>query len=272
MNFFWQAVQKAGETVDQFATRLRKLGAHCEFPNLERELKSAIIQNCHSKCLWRFALWEQALMLDRLLTKARALEASETQGSGIKKSLLPENVTSFIKIKDDPLPNRSLVQKPTKCHNCGSAWPHKNGLCPAKGWTCRKCGRPNHFAKSVLLPRTSDKTLEGLSSWATSNCQMIGSWWWILVQTRSRLNNKVENTTGECQSKRCSHWLYRYSLDITPPSIISPLTICIEQKNSATQTNERKVKLTVPPYIESSYLLANDTPTKWLATQRQACS
>lgn len=72
MNFFWQAVQEAGETVDQFATRLRKLGAHCEIPNLERELKSAIIQNCHSKRLWRFALREQALMLDRLLTKARA--------------------------------------------------------------------------------------------------------------------------------------------------------------------------------------------------------
>ena len=53
---FQQAVQKAGETVDQFATQLRKLAAHCKFSNLERELKSAIIKNCHSKCLQNFAL------------------------------------------------------------------------------------------------------------------------------------------------------------------------------------------------------------------------
>ena len=52
---FRQAVQKAGETVNQFATRLRKQAAHCKFSNLERELKSGIIQNCHSKHLRRFA-------------------------------------------------------------------------------------------------------------------------------------------------------------------------------------------------------------------------
>ena len=52
---FRQAVQKAGETVDLFATRLRKQAAHCKFSDLERELKSGITQNCHSKHLQRFA-------------------------------------------------------------------------------------------------------------------------------------------------------------------------------------------------------------------------
>ena len=42
---FQQAVQTAGKIVNQFATRLRKLAAHCEFSNLERELKSAITHN-----------------------------------------------------------------------------------------------------------------------------------------------------------------------------------------------------------------------------------
>ena len=32
----------------------------------------------------------------------------------------------------------------------------------------------------------------------------------------------------------------------------------------------RRLELTVPPYIECSYLLANDTPTKRLAMQQQA--
>ena len=35
---------------------------------------------------------------------------------------------------------------------------------------------------------------------------------------------------------------------------------------------EGRLELIVPPYIESSYLLARDTPTKRLATQQQARS
>ena len=152
---FRQAVQKAGETVDQFATRLRKLAAHCEFSDLERELKSAIIQNCHSKRLRRLALREEALTLDGLLTKARALEASETQASGIEKSLLPENVNRLHQDQGRPPPKpkpRPKTYSPNKCRNCGSVWPHKDGLCPAKGRTCRKCGKPNHFAKVCFTP------------------------------------------------------------------------------------------------------------------------
>ena len=47
--------------------RLRKLAANCEFADLSRELKSAIIQNCQSK-----------------QTKARSPEISETQAAGIE--------------------------------------------------------------------------------------------------------------------------------------------------------------------------------------------
>ena len=32
------------------------------------------------------------------------------------------------------------------------------------------------------------------------------------------------------------------------------------------------LEITIPPYVECSYLLASDTPTKWLATQWQARS
>ena len=46
---FREAVQQAGETTDQYVTRLRKLAAHCEFENLDKELKSAVIQHCLSK-------------------------------------------------------------------------------------------------------------------------------------------------------------------------------------------------------------------------------
>ena len=88
---FRQASQKSDETVDQFVTRLRKLAVHCEFADLERELKSAVIEHCTSKRLRRHALREEAMTLDKLLSKAQALEASETQAKGIEESTAQTN-------------------------------------------------------------------------------------------------------------------------------------------------------------------------------------
>ena len=81
---FRTTTQNAGENIDQYTTRLRKLAANCEFPDMERELKSTIIQNCLSKRLRRIALRDD-LSLDNLLAKARSIEASETQASGMEQ-------------------------------------------------------------------------------------------------------------------------------------------------------------------------------------------
>ena len=75
------------ETVDQFATRLQKIAINCEFHDTSKEIKAVIIQNCQSKRLRRYALREDALSLDDLLAKARSLEASEMQATGMEKSL-----------------------------------------------------------------------------------------------------------------------------------------------------------------------------------------
>ena len=62
---FWfrQAVQQPDETVDQFATRLRKIATNCEFHDVDKEIKAAIIQNCQSKRLQQYALRQDALTL-----------------------------------------------------------------------------------------------------------------------------------------------------------------------------------------------------------------
>ena len=41
---FREATQREDETLDQYVTRLRKLGATCSFPDLPAEIKSQIIQ------------------------------------------------------------------------------------------------------------------------------------------------------------------------------------------------------------------------------------
>ena len=58
---FRQATQQTGESVEQFATRLRKLAANCEFDNVDKEIISAIVQHCLSKHLRRFAHRESPL-------------------------------------------------------------------------------------------------------------------------------------------------------------------------------------------------------------------
>ena len=159
---FRQAVQQKGETVDQFATRLRKLGANCEFHDIDKELKSAIIQNCHSKRLRRYALREEALTLDALLAKARSLEASERQATGMERSLQDESVQNVrskgIKGSGSQIKGSGSQMSTTKCRKCGLSWPHKTGPCPAKGQTCRKCGKPNHFARMCLSKTTGRQT------------------------------------------------------------------------------------------------------------------
>ena len=68
---FRKAMQQPGETTDQFATRLKKLVATCEFTNVDKEVKSTIIQNCLSKRLRCVALRDDLSLAD-LLAKARA--------------------------------------------------------------------------------------------------------------------------------------------------------------------------------------------------------
>ena len=79
-----------------------------------------------------------------------------------------------------------------------------------------------------------------------------------------------------------------YSLDITPPSFISPpfhfarircegifisnLSPPDHGRTLRLRRTRGRLELTVPPYIECSYLLASDKPTKPLATRRQARS
>ena len=143
---FRQATWNVGETVDQFATRLRKLAASCEFGDLDKELKSAVIQNCLSKRLRRCALREEALTLDTFLTKARALEASEIQAektisSDSVNNIRPKTIRSHPKLKTQPK---------SKCRNGGLVWPHPaESPCPEKGKKCKKMRKTQPFCSSL---------------------------------------------------------------------------------------------------------------------------
>ena len=100
------------------------------------------------------------MTLDKILSKARALEASETQAKGMEDSVLQSSVNpseSVKHIRKTQYPRRPTQSRPqpksSQCRQCGLSWPHTKNPCPAKGKTCNKCGKPNHFAKMCLSGR-----------------------------------------------------------------------------------------------------------------------
>jgi len=50
---------------------------------------------------------------------------------------------------------QSTLARSTQCHKCGFTWPHRDSPCPAKGRTCNKCGKLNHFARMCLTKQAS---------------------------------------------------------------------------------------------------------------------
>ena len=83
---FRQTKQNTGETMDTYHSRLRRLAARCEFTDVDKEIKSQIIQSCSSQRLRRKALKDAAMTLQSLLDEARALEVSEKQAIEIEST------------------------------------------------------------------------------------------------------------------------------------------------------------------------------------------
>ena len=82
---FRKATQKAGETIDQFCSRLKKLSIHFEFNDANREVKSQIQLGTKQSSLRRYAFRKPELTLDELLLHGRTLELSESQAKQLKK-------------------------------------------------------------------------------------------------------------------------------------------------------------------------------------------
>ena len=151
---FQQASQKSDETIAQFVTHLRKLAL--QFNDVEKEIKATVIQNCLSKSLSHYALREDNMTLEKNFAKTRALESSEVQATGMEESLSsgkPGESIHHIRAKGPTLQKPALKPAPSQvnvCRQCGFLWPHTKGPCPAKGKSCNKCGKLNHFAKMCL--------------------------------------------------------------------------------------------------------------------------
>ncbi|XP_028418157.1 uncharacterized protein LOC114543323 [Dendronephthya gigantea] len=123
---FKQACQQDGESIDQFASRLRNLAETCEFENIDDVIADQILANCSSNRLKEKILREEKADLTFILKQGRILECSKQQAAriGTNSPTTPE----ISAIQATPA-NRPLT------------------TVPAFGKSCRSCGKQNHFAR-----------------------------------------------------------------------------------------------------------------------------
>ena len=161
---FRQEKQKPSESLDSYYTRLKTLACHCEFHDVNREIKSQIIQFCCNNTLRLKALQDPTLTLEKMLTLSRSLETSKLQAAHIENNEKEEEV-ACIKKKKSFSKNKS-----NKCFQCGESYPHKD-VCPAKGKTCGKCNKKNHLTQFCRTKHIKqiDKTEETSSECEDDN-------------------------------------------------------------------------------------------------------
>ena len=167
---FRQAKQEGNETISAFHTRLRQLAVTCEFDDVDREIKTQIVQSCSSHKLRTKALENPSYTLTQLLDAGKAMELSKTQAANIEENQSVNNLSSRHgnrrrrdrksnkdggrqtekKFRDRKSRNDGHEDRKSspKCRNCGGDYPHRGGKtsCPAYHATCRSCGKLNHFA------------------------------------------------------------------------------------------------------------------------------
>ncbi len=146
---FRQAMENPDETLDEYHTRLRTMSATCEFNDVEFEIEQQIIIGGTSSKIRKRALRDPKFDLKSMLLEGRRDEQSSYQIKEIESKEPTEANTN-------KLDGKSTKTEAKTCHYCGREYPHV-GQCPAKGQTCRTCGKTNHFAR-VCQSKTKQVT------------------------------------------------------------------------------------------------------------------
>src|SRR5664279_1488695 len=133
---FRSSKQQSGEGIDAYHARLRSLSKYCEFPNVDAEIKSHVIQTCKSSRLRRRALTDAALTLQQLIDLGRSMEMSERhtkliEGGPSDAVVDNTSVAQVNRMHERGSGNwRATTRAPSAsavCRNCGKSYPHPGG-------------------------------------------------------------------------------------------------------------------------------------------------
>ncbi|XP_042869717.1 uncharacterized protein LOC122251687 [Penaeus japonicus] len=136
---FNSCLQKQGESISAYVTRLRKLATTCEFDKIKScddIIVDQIIAKCNSHSLRKELLQEPNLTINRVLE----IDKSRKE---VNKACKSKGQQSF---------------KFYRCFRCGKEGHHPNDKerCPAADRVCNYCGKMGHF-QSVCRNREAEE-------------------------------------------------------------------------------------------------------------------
>ncbi len=167
-----QRHQLPGESVQQYVANLRGFASTCKFGALKEEIiRNQLIEHTNDAKVRETLLLEpDDLPLSRAITIAVRIESAAACASALTKqqtiadclapSPMPQSMlqpsqndtleaadSSAVMLLRRQLRSRPRPQASRPCDNCGSS-SHLSRVqnCPARGQTCRNCGKRNNFA------------------------------------------------------------------------------------------------------------------------------
>ena len=180
-HLFRKIIQQAGETCDQFLTRLRQQAAKCEFVDKDEQIKGQFIDGCSDKLLRRRILEKGEAELQVVVQLARSCELSTIQETSYnqyvgdtKHELISRITRSTNQRKREAtkhFPSNFVAgqrnKRELRCFRCNQIG-HlaKDQICPAKNKKCHKCQRIGHFATvcKTKVDNKSGKNVRHISS------------------------------------------------------------------------------------------------------------
>lgn len=184
---FRQANRRDGESVNEYASRLRCLALDCGYgASVEKEIERQFVMGCRmpevqAKCARTNGLdlnkvLEYAVGYERNIQNLTALQAP-MERRGDRESIIhytAQKPSSGGRSEGYRSHNQSRVNgtnnRERDCGYCGREAHLDRSRCPARNVECRKCGKKNHFAK-VCRNKSEAPTHQGTGGQQRSHGQ-----------------------------------------------------------------------------------------------------
>ena len=174
---FRQAQRHDGETVSDYAMRLRVLATHCKYTDIKKEIERQFVCGCRMEEVQRKCCRTDTNTLASVLEMAIGFERVNGAVNGLLASNHDKNMAAAIRINcthaskpthakynstngknDRPYKTTSTQAATLNCLNCGKTKDHDKANCPAQGSQCSNCGKMNHYARVCMSEATNQNS------------------------------------------------------------------------------------------------------------------
>lgn len=158
--------QEEHESIETYATALRRLAETCNFGQLKDELiRDRIVYGLRENEIRKKLLQYPDLTLDKCLNICRSAEATTSQLKVMNNELHYIKTTSQHQSTNPKSSMKNAKSEHIKnCKYCGQSHDLKREKCPAYGKICSNCGKSNHFAQKCSKKGRQVNTISDVES------------------------------------------------------------------------------------------------------------